>query len=127
LSLAVIDSSVLIDVLRRHPPALSLLRALRRERTDLWAPTTVRAEVAGGMREDETRQTSALLRLVNWHPVTVEIADTAAAHARRYRAAYSGIELSDYILAATADDLHARLLTLNVRHFPMFQDLAHAY
>jgi predicted nucleic acid-binding protein len=35
----------------------------------------------------------------------------------------SGIGLGDCLVAATAEQLGLELATLNVRHFPMFEDL----
>lgn len=52
---------------------------------------------------------------------------TAGSPARRHRAAYSGIDDSDYLIAATALDLDADLLTANVRHFPMLASVRSAY
>jgi hypothetical protein len=47
--------------------------------------------------------------------------------ARRHRRSHAGIGLADFLIAAGVERLDARLLTKNVRHFPMFPDLAPAY
>lgn len=47
--------------------------------------------------------------------------------AQRYHASHGGIDTVDYVIAAAAESLGASLLTLNVRHFPMFPDLEPAY
>nr|WP_051425979.1 PIN domain-containing protein [Jiangella gansuensis] len=57
-------------------------------------------------------------------PVTEVIARQAGALMRRYRRSHSGIGLGDYVIAATAGVRGVPLATLNVRHFPMFDDLA---
>ena len=47
--------------------------------------------------------------------------------ARRYRPMYAGIDDADYLIAATALVIDAELLTTNVRHFPMYEDLEPPY
>ncbi len=42
---------------------------------------------------------------------------------REYRRSHSGIGIADYLIAATAEQSGAALVTLNVRHFPMFPGL----
>ena len=46
---------------------------------------------------------------------------------RSWLTSHRGIDSADLAIAATAILLDARLLTLNVRHFPMFGDLARPY
>lgn len=123
----VVDANVMIDALRGRDAALQAIRAVRRRRGELVSPTTTRAEVLAGLKPGEERRTDALFRLIDWIPVTSEIADVAGTYARRYKPSHPGIDLSDYLLAATADVLGGTLLTLNVRHFPMFPDLQSAY
>ncbi len=123
----VVDTTVLVDVLRRRPAARAAIWHARRDGGDLTAPTTVRFEVLAGLKRGEEEATMALFAVVDWVPVSAEIADAAASYSRRYSASFSGIDLGDYVLAATADLMNARILTLNVRHFPMFPELAPAY
>lgn len=47
--------------------------------------------------------------------------------ARQYRRSHNGIDVVDYLIAATAIVIDADLLTTNVRHFPMFDQLAPPY
>jgi len=55
-------------------------------------------------------------------PVTDTIARRAGEHLRRFRRP-QGIDLVDYVVAATTELNEAELATLNVRHFPMFKEL----
>jgi predicted nucleic acid-binding protein len=59
------------------------------------------------------------------------VSDAIAARAggllRKYRRSHPGIDLVDYMIAATAEELDAELMTLNVRHFPMFKNLRAAF
>ena len=123
----VVDSNVLIDVLRGHEPARDRIRRTRLERDELWSITPVRTEILGGQREGEAGATRALLDLVHWHPVTIDVADRAALHVARYGRSHAGIDIVDYLLAAATELLDAELLTLNVADFPMFPSLHPAY
>jgi predicted nucleic acid-binding protein len=42
---------------------------------------------------------------------------------RSVPASHSGIGLGDYLVAAAAEILGREIATLNVRHFPMFDEL----
>ena len=122
-----LDSSVLIDVLRGNPPAVQLLSDHIEAGDEIWAVVVTRAEVLAGMRSSERRLTQRLLVEPLWLDVDTELADAAGTLARRHRASHAGIGLVDYLIAAGVERLGARLLTRNVRHFPMIADLAPAY
>jgi len=121
-----IDSTVLVDVVRGHPLALGFLADARRS-TSLMSVTPVRTEVLGGVRDDMVRGTFTLLRQIAWIDVTVELADVAAALQRRHRSAHSGIGVVDYLLAAAALELGGVVATANIRDFPMFPGLRPPY
>jgi predicted nucleic acid-binding protein len=121
-----IDSTVLIDVLRGHQVALAFLADARRS-TDLMSVTPVRTEVLGGVRNDMLPGTYTLLRRIDWIDVTVELADAAAVLQRRHRATHGGIGTVDYLLAAAALELGGFVATSNVRDFPMFPGLQPPY
>lgn len=118
-----LDASVAIDYLRGHEPA----RQVVEDAAELVASEITRFEVLVGVKPGEEAATEDLLDLPYWVPVDEGIARRAAELARRYKASHSGIEHADYLLAATALDLNARLLTTNVRHFPMLSGLTPAY
>ena len=122
-----VDSSVVIDLLRQRGGAAGLLQRLVHEGTELWSSVIVRVEVRAGMRQTEAPATEAAFTLFRWQDVTTEIADRAGSLAARYQASHSGVDTADYIIAATSETLGAHLLTLNVRHFPMIGGLQPAY
>lgn len=94
---------------------------------DLAASEITRYEILVGMKSGEEEVTEDLLALPAWVDVDEGIARRAAALARTYRGAFSGIEDADYVIAATALEVGARLLTTNVKHFPMLSGLSPAY
>ncbi|HEV8687878.1 MAG TPA: type II toxin-antitoxin system VapC family toxin [Gaiellaceae bacterium] len=118
-----LDTSVAIDYLRGREAALAVVDAA----DELVASEITRYEVLVGMKRGEEEVTEDLLALPGWVPVDEWISRRAAALAREHRAAHSGIEDTDYLLAATALELDARLLTTNVKHFPMLPGLEPAY
>ena len=91
------------------------------------ASEITRFEVLAGMRAQEQEPTERLFRELLWVDVGERIARVGAVLARRYKRSHGGIEDGDYLIAATALELGADLLTTNVRHFPMLAGLTAAY
>jgi len=125
--LLVVDTSVLIDHLRGDERAVRRLRAAVESRDELWSATVVRTEILAGARPKEEAAIIELLDGLRWMEITVEVADSAGRLAARYLRSHPGVDTVDYLIAACAQTLDAALLTLNVRHFPMFPDLEPAY
>ncbi len=75
----------------------------------------------------ERKLTEQLLDQPLWLEVDAELADHAGKLARTHRRSHPGIGLADYLIAAGVERLGARLLTRNVKHFPMLPDLEPAY
>jgi predicted nucleic acid-binding protein len=121
-----VDSSVVIDYLRDEARAVALLEPLVTDE-QLFGSEMTRFEVLAGMRPVEEDATESILGTIGWIPVDEFVARRAASLVRRYRAAHRGIEDADYLIAATALELEADLLTTNARHFPMLPGLRAAY
>jgi predicted nucleic acid-binding protein len=123
---ALVDTSILIDYLRGNAGAGELLE---RERAAdlLHASEITRIEILAGMRPTEEDETRALLSTLVWHPIDAEIAEEAGALGRQWLPSHHTIDSADLAIAATAVRTEARLLTRNVRHFPMFSDLQAPY
>ncbi|MGB3687307.1 MAG: type II toxin-antitoxin system VapC family toxin [Ornithinimicrobium sp.] len=122
----VVDTSVVIDYLRGEEVAA---RVLERERAaaPLMASEVTRLEVIAGMRSAEEARTRLLLSALIWHPLDGVIAEAAGALGRRWLASHRGIDGADLAVAATTIVTNSRLLTRNVKHFPMFPDLQKPY
>jgi predicted nucleic acid-binding protein len=123
----VADSSVLIDILRGDASATRLVSDYVRAGDEVWGIVITRTEVLAGMRSAERRLTEQLLAQPLWLEVDAELADRAGELARTHRRSHPGIGLADYLIAAGVQRLGARLLTRNVKHFPMLPDLEPAY
>lgn len=119
------DTSVLIAHLRGDRRATELL--LSQPTIDRMASVMARVEIEGGMRSAERASVGRLMDALRLVPVTDAIARRADEHLRHYRKSHTGIDLVDYVVAATAEAHDIPLLTLNVKHFPMFKGLKSAY
>lgn len=119
------DSTILIAHLRGERRATELLLAVPGDAR--LASVLSRTEVEGGMRSSERAAVATLFGFLRLLPVTDAIARRAGEHVRRYRRSHSGIDLVDYLIAATAELHGASLATLNVRHFPMISGLRPAW
>ncbi len=122
-----VDTSILVDHLRGDERAVSLMRSLLADGGQVWAATPTRTEIFAGIRSAERDPMMQLFGLLEWMDIDAAVADAAGELARRYRRSHSGIDTTDYLIAAAAQSIGARLLTLNVRHFPMFDGLEPAY
>jgi len=123
---ALVDTSVLIDYLRGHEGAAELLEQ-ERAAAPLHASEITRLEILAGMRPAEQDGTRSLLSTLSWHPVDSDVAEEAGALGRQWLPSHHTIDGADLAIAATAIRCGARLLTRNVRHFPMFTDLQAPY
>lgn len=120
------DSTVLIAHLRGVEEATRLVRdAVARDEAE--CSVLSRVEIEGGMRSGERRAVGRLFSALRLEPVTDVIAARAGELLRTHRRSHPGIDIVDYVIAATADVLGADLLTLNVKHFPMFKRLRRAF
>lgn len=123
----VVDTSVFIDHLRGATAARDALMGARSFGRRILGSVLTRTEILGGMQAAEASRTHALLDVIEWIDVDQVIADEAGALARRYRRSHSGIDIADYLIAATTATRSAELWTRNVKHFPMFPGLAAPY
>ena len=119
-----VDSDVLIAHLRGIAAARDWLVAARRRTGPLATSVVSVAEVTGGMRAREQREVTRLLDALQTIPVNRAIAWRAGDLRRAYHRSHNAIGIADCLIAATALVNGCELATLNVRHFPMIEDLA---
>ena len=116
------DSTILIAHLRGEERATALL-----EDGEPFASVISRTEIEGGMRSGERRAVARLFDALTLLPVTDSVARSAGAMLRTFRRSHPGIDIADYLIAATADVAGLVLATLNVKHFPMMSGLRPAF
>lgn len=119
-----LDTSVLIDVLRGSEPAADWMSSLGE--IPVCSELT-RAEVLRGVRSRERGPTERLLSSLRWMPVDEPVSRRAGELGRQYRRSHPGLSIVDLVIAATAELLEAELATANIRHYPMFPSLAPPY
>jgi len=125
--LLIVDTSVVIDHLRGVRQATDVLRSAVNRGDELWSVTIVRTEVLAGARPGEEVAIDRLFARMRWIDVTTVLADAAGRLAATYLRSHPGVDTVDYLIAAATAVLGGQLLTLNVRHFPMFPSLEPAY
>ena len=113
-----LDSGILIRHLRNRFGYHMLVKRLN-SAGDLYISAFTRVEVLRGMREHERERTFTLLDGFTTHPVDCATADRAGELLRAWQS--RGIILGgpDAIIAASALQVSAALVTTNARHFPM--------
>jgi hypothetical protein len=116
MSKAVLDTDVLIDLLRGREATRAFLHDLAAHSVPCCSTISV-AEVHAGMRQEETARTTDLLDGLVILPVTREIAEVAGHFKRRSKS--RRLELADCLIAATAHVEGASLATGNVKDYPM--------
>lgn len=121
----VFDTSILIAHLRGDERATRLL--LETPTADRTASVLARVEIEGGMRSDERRSVASLFGILRLHVVSDDVARRAGELLRTHRRSHPGIDLVDYVVAATVEVHGATLATLNVKHFPMIDGLQAPY
>lgn len=113
-----LDSDVLIWVLRGKPAAVEFVRGLQRDEVPAISALAF-YEVWAGARPSEDETVSRFLSAFSMIPVDSGIATTAARYYREFRG--KGVTLSavDALVAATARVHGLILVTQNRRGFPM--------
>ena len=125
MTLTIVDSTVLIDASRSRPAALEFLKDAA-ESGAIASSVVVRTELWIGAKPDEVDRIAGLFDQIEWHDVTLAIADLAANIGLPFRRSHR-IGTVDLIVAATAIELGGGVATLNVRDFPMFPTLQPPY
>lgn len=112
------DTDVLIEYLRGRRGAVEYLEGLT---TDSCISVVSIAELFAGVRDDgEEESLTQFLLAFSALPVTETVARLGGLYRRDYRQSH-GTGLADALIAATAEENRATLVTFNQRHFPMVQ------
>jgi predicted nucleic acid-binding protein len=116
-----VDTDVAIDFLRRRYYARKLLEHWAGEGLLAISPLT-HLEIYSGMKAGEEGATNAFLDGITTIAVDIPIARQAGKMLGELRLKGVTVGIADAIIAATALQLDAPLLTNNVQHYP-FTDL----
>jgi hypothetical protein len=114
-----LDTSVIIDVLRKLRGRHEFLE-LRKQAGDILACSAVTvAEVYAGMRPGEAAATEKFLEGLECIEVTQNIARQAGGSKYAWERKGVTLDIPDAIIAATTLNFNLYLATDNLRHFPM--------
>jgi len=114
-----LDTSVLIDVLRARHGRRELLAELARSGHSLATTALNVAEVFAGMRPEEQVQTEAFLDALDCYPLTRMGGRLAGELKNKWARKGRTLTLADAIVAAVALEHECRLMTDNRKDFPM--------
>jgi len=113
----VVDSDVLIRLLRGDPGVAERLAAV--QRCDTLACSVITSfEVLRGATPSQMRRTSELIDSLVQLPVNADIARAAAREWSTHRGANQTLSMADTLIGCTAQLQGCPLLTGNPRHYP---------
>ena len=113
-----LDSDVIIEWLRGHPPFTEQMVALIEAHADLcWTPVSI-AEILAGSRKSEAEAIADLFLLIETLPITSDVGRKAGEYLKSYAKSH-GVELGDALIAASASSSDRQLWTRNRKHYPM--------
>lgn len=114
-----LDTSVLIDVLRLRHGRRELLAELARGGSTLATTALNVAELYAGMRPEEEARTETFLGALDCYELTIAAARRAGNLKSKYARQGRTLTLADTIIAAIAIERRCTLMTDNRENFPM--------
>ena len=114
-----LDTTVLVDVLRNRQDRRSLLAQLVTAGHTLATGAINIGEVYSGMRPEEEARTEAFLSSMDCYPLTASIARRAGSLKSAWARKGQTLSLADMIVAATALEHGVTLMTDNRKDFPL--------
>jgi predicted nucleic acid-binding protein len=113
-----IDSDILIDHLRKEKSALDCINQEIDGGYPLFISVISRIEILSGARKGEGETIQSLFEMFTAVDVDVAIADRAGEYLGKFRKS-NAISIGDAIIAATAREMGMKLVTRNIKHYPM--------
>ncbi len=112
-----LDSDVIINLLKKKEETLNKLNTFGE--CDFYISPIVIAEIYAGARPEETKQIEELFSYFKSLDINSEVGVVTGNYANKFRKAFQGISLEDYMIAATAKYYGLQLWTYNRKHYPM--------
>jgi hypothetical protein len=114
-----LDTSVIIDVLKRKLGRPALLRNILQGGHLLACCAINITEIYAGLRPQDEKRTVEFLDSLAWYEVTRQIARRAGLYRWEYSRKGITLSLADATIAAVAGENNLILMTDNMRHFRM--------
>lgn len=119
MAATLLDTTVLIDLLRGRHGATGRLRELRRRHDDVYTCAVNVEEVVRGLHTDEHDAARRLFEGLRLAPLGRAEGWRAGEWRRAFAERGQTLSQADCLIAAAAETLGARLATGNSRHYPM--------
>ena len=114
-----LDTNIIIDAVNgKNGRNASLISLAEEGHTLACCPVNV-AEVYAGLRPKEETRTAALLKSLQFYPITFPVAELAGLLKRDYGRKGKTLTIPDTMVAAVALHYRLSLITDNVKDFPM--------
>ena len=114
----IVDSDVLIDHLRKDKNALHFLTSEVEKESLLFISVISRVEILAAIRKGEEDAVNSLLALLTPVNVDTAIADKAGDYLRKFSKSHA-LNIGDSLIAATSKEMGLKLVTRNIKHYPM--------
>jgi predicted nucleic acid-binding protein len=114
----ILDSDVIIEVLRGRLDVVEALYALEADATPTYCTPISVAEVHAGLRRGEEEATGAFFDARGEVILDADVGRRAGAYLARYAESH-GVEIADALIAAAATTSDLWLWTINRKHYPM--------
>ena len=119
-----LDSDILVEYLRNQPQAIDYIDSLEGEL--LTSVITVAELIAGARNQTERKSIELFLSAMIVIAIDYAIARQGGLYRQQYKQSH-GTGLDDALIAATAEQTGAVLVSFNKRHFPMITNLLVPY
>ena len=116
----ILDSDVIIEILRGNSATIAWLRAQRAKQVELRYSPVSRAEIRAGSRKAERSTISALFASLAAVPIEASTGEIAGEQLAAFGPSH-GVQMGDALIAATAIECADDLATFNAKHFPGIQ------
>ena len=118
------DTDVLIEYLRGSVEAKSYIDKIQYV---IYMSSITMAELYAGVREgEEYKKLEIFIETFEVISLNKNIAKTGGLFRNQYKLSY-GTGLADALIAATAKEIGAQVVTFNGKHFPMFANVIKPY
>jgi predicted nucleic acid-binding protein len=119
MAFVVLDTTVVIDVLKERPRAIERFLALETQGDVPHVCAITVEEVSAYLRPDERERAAAMFEGLSIAPLGLAEGRLAGWWRRRFRTSGRTLTQADALIAAAAAGIGARLATGNVKDFPM--------
>jgi predicted nucleic acid-binding protein len=114
----ILDSDIIIEVLRGRADVVEAVRAIEASATPTYCTPISVAEVYAGIRPGEEQVTRAFFEARGEVVLDGDTGRRAGLYLARYARSH-GVEIADALIGAAAATAELRLWTLNRKHYPM--------